>query len=205
MTHTEEKIFCKCGCGEQTSIAKVTNKRWGHTAGSPFRYLRGHNRKSKQIEDYIIPEPNSGCHLWIGGLSQGGYGKKKHFGRNWYAHRLIYELEHGEIPNGLMLDHLCRIRSCVNSKHMEVVTNKENILRGIGPAALHARKKNCPKCSGPYTKDTKGNRICVNCKRTYNRNRYAINRQFLRVENLPSPAASVVYAEPSGQLAMVLK
>lgn len=127
------------------------------------------------IEDYIIPEPNSGCHLWIGALNSNGYGTKRHFGKNWSAHRLVYEMEHGEIPKNMTIDHLCRVRSCVNTKHMEVVTGRENTLRGHAPSALNFKKKFCPKCFGPYTKHSQGRR-CVNCHRILERNRYRINK-----------------------------
>ena len=134
--------------------------------------MMGNNEKP--IADYVMAEPNSGCHLWVGALNPGGYGKKVHLGKLHLAHRIVYEIENGKIQNGMTLDHLCRVRSCVNPKHMEVVELKENILRGFSPSALHARKKFCPKCFGPYTKYNR-QRVCVNCRRIYERKRYAIN------------------------------
>lgn len=174
-------MFCKCGCGNKTTIAKKTRGQYGHTAGLPVNYLIGHHRKKRieeSIRESVMPEPNNGCFLWIGELSPGGYGRKRYLGKRLYAHRLVYEMEHGEIPKDMTIDHLCRVRSCVNPKHMEVVTNKENILRGISPSALNFRKKFCAKCSGPYTKDNRAKRTCVNCRNTYRRNRRAINKRF---------------------------
>lgn len=164
----ESRLYCKCGCGGKSKISKA------NVTGLPNNYIHGHNR-NKPIEAYVIPEPNSGCHLWIGGLDRDGYGKKSNLGKMQLAHRLVYEMEHGEIPKGFTLDHLCRIRSCVNPRHMEVVTSRENILRGYGPPACNFRKKFCPKCSGPYKKDNRGRRVCVNCKNTYQRNRRTIS------------------------------
>lgn len=166
-------MFCKCGCGNKTTIAKKTRGQYGHTAGLPVNYLIGHHRK-KLIEESMMPEPNSGCFLWTGDFIPGGYGRKRHLGKWVYAHRLVYEMEHGEIPKDMTIDHLCRVRSCVNTRHMEVVTGRENTLRGFSPSALNFRKKICPKCSGPYTKNNR-DRICVNCRNTYRRNRYAIS------------------------------
>ena len=82
-----------------------------------------------------IPEPNSGCWLWVAMLGSGGYGRFKVGNKNVYAHRLSYEHHVGAIPEGLDLDHLCRTRCCVNPTHLEPVTRKENIRRGLGNCA----------------------------------------------------------------------
>ena len=82
----------------------------------------------------VMPEPNSGCWLWLGSLSGsshlGGYPDLWDGKRVRKAHRLLYTELVGEIPRGLDLDHKCRIRSCVNPAHMEPVTRSENNKRG---------------------------------------------------------------------------
>lgn len=70
------------------------------------------------------------CWLWIGPLDRYGYGKYRRSNRHTGAHRIAYQLLVGEIPEGLVIDHLCRNRACVNPWHMDPVTNRENILRG---------------------------------------------------------------------------
>lgn len=91
------------------------------------------------------------CWIWTAHVNPQGYGE---FGRrgagcrkgkSTRAHRIAYELVVGQIPPGLVLDHLCRNRACVNPAHLEVVTVRENILRGSGFAALNARKTHCPR------------------------------------------------------------
>lgn len=84
-----------------------------------------------------------GCWLWIGSHHPKGYGKVRAFGQSKLVHRFAYEVLVGPIPAGMTLDHLCRIRHCVNPAHLEPVTNRENILRGEAPPAVNATKTHC--------------------------------------------------------------
>jgi hypothetical protein len=84
------------------------------------------------ISANIIPEPNSGCWLWIGaGTKHGGYGAywDKNNRKQHVAHRLVYIIQRGPIKSGLHLDHLCCNPSCVNPDHLEPVTLEENVRR----------------------------------------------------------------------------
>ena len=103
-----------------------------------------------KIEKKIMPVPESGCHLWIGAITDSGYGVITRKGKRFRVHRLVYERERGAVLNGLQLDHLCRVRCCVNPEHLEVVTSRENTYRGMSPLAQHANKTNCPK-GHPYS------------------------------------------------------
>ena len=85
-----------------------------------------------------------GCWEWCGCLTKGGYGQFV-LGTRVYAHRYAYKMMVGEIPEGLQVDHLCRNRSCVNPEHMEIVTRKENILRGQSLPAKCSRLTHCPR------------------------------------------------------------
>ena len=84
----------------------------------------------------IMPEPNSGCWLWLGALNNLGYGVmgvgSAYDGtrRTALAHAVAWELFEGGVPDHLDLDHKCRVPSCVNPGHLEIVTHRENILRG---------------------------------------------------------------------------
>lgn len=68
--------------------------------------------------------------LWTGAHQSRGYGSFAIGGRTYQTHRLAWQDANGEIPDGLVIDHLCRVPSCVNPDHMELVTPAENTRRG---------------------------------------------------------------------------
>jgi hypothetical protein len=88
-------------------------------------------------------EKTDSCWLWTAGLFTAGYGLFWDGERTVGAHRFSYELLVGVIPDGMVLDHLCRVHSCVNPSHLEPVTHRENILRGDGIPARRARQTHC--------------------------------------------------------------
>lgn len=77
------------------------------------------------------------CWLWRSGVRGGGYGAFKVNGHHVQAHRWAYEAMIGPIPDGLTLDHLCRIRPCVRPAHLEPVTFAENVRRGLAGYGSH--------------------------------------------------------------------
>lgn len=85
----------------------------------------------ERIQDKIMLEPNTGCWLWLACLSgPNKYGRVKIKQEMFPAHKYVYEILVGSVPEGLQLDHLCRTRICVNPAHLEPVTPRENLLRG---------------------------------------------------------------------------
>ncbi len=92
----------------------------------------------------VMPEPNSGCWLWTGGLSaQTGYGRFYDGNGTISAHRFSYQAHVGPLVDGLVIDHKCRVRSCVNPAHLRLVTQQVNTLAGVGPGAKNAIKTPC--------------------------------------------------------------
>lgn len=131
--------------------------------------------------DAVTLEPD-GCWRWTKATSRGGYGVYWRDGRLHPAHRASYELLCGEIPAGLQLDHLCRNRWCVNPAHLEPVTQRENILRGVSVAAARARQTHCvrgheftPENITRATPSGKGRR-CKTCAREHMRRQREKNR-----------------------------
>lgn len=127
----------------------------------------------------------SGCWIWMGATDGNGYGriqigsfKAPRFRR---VHIIAYTSLVGPVPKELQLDHLCRVRCCVNPHHLEPVTRRENIQRG-NAGKYQREKKHCPKgheyteSNTIFRKRTDGrpyqNRLCRTCLRANSRARY---------------------------------
>jgi hypothetical protein len=148
--------------------------------GKVTRAVRGKSLalSIEALWENVSPEPNSGCWLWCGKITTNGYGRLRRGGRDTPAHRVAYELIHGSVPVGLELDHLCRVRCCINPAHLEPVNRAENTRRGVSwfrMAETHRAKTHCPS-GHPYAGEnlyvsSDGKRSCKTCKQlSYRRN-----------------------------------
>ncbi len=84
---------------------------------------------AERLERSYVLEPTTGCWLWKARVNKAGYGGLRIDGKNRLAHRVSYELACGAIPAGFHVDHLCRVRFCVNPAHLEAVPAAENARR----------------------------------------------------------------------------
>lgn len=128
----------------------------------------------KRVTSKIEMVTESGCWIWMGKL-RNGYGRLYLDHARYTAHRFAYEAFRGKIPQGLTLDHICRVTCCVNPWHLEPVEHAENVRRGLSPSIFRqtiiAEKKartHCPQ-GHPYSPENTriyyGCRYCVSCHR----------------------------------------
>lgn len=121
---------------------------------------------------YVKIEPFTGCWIWTASLGPNGYGQmsKGRSGEGMMrAHRFAYLHYRGPIPDGYHLDHLCRVRACVNPWCLEIVTPKTNFLRGTHSTAVTVRTNTCMR--GHSMEDAyirkNGDRLCRTCTKKY--------------------------------------
>lgn len=129
------------------------------------RFLSLEDRFMEKV--FMVPE--STCWFWTGYHDRDGYAMSSINDVPLAAYRMAYKLFVGELTKGMCLDHICRQRGCVNPKHMEEVTSKENTRRSpIAPAAINAQKTHCPRghelTEGNIVTSMKG-RNCLICNR----------------------------------------
>ncbi|CAE6713637.1 hypothetical protein R75461_01178 [Paraburkholderia nemoris] len=122
------------------------------------------------IESRVERIPECGCWIWIGALFENsGYARVKRDGKDQVAHRAIYEEIAGPVEPELELDHLCRVRCCVNPSHVEPVTGRVNVLRGETIVRENWRKTHCHKGHPLFGENLfvrrDGRRRCRTCER----------------------------------------
>jgi hypothetical protein len=122
--------LCMCGCGQPAPISNETKLARFRVKGLPSRFIMGHSSSPFRTDrPKWDVDPNTGCWLWSGALNEFGYGITGSKRWGYLAHRASYARFVGPIPEGLELDHLCRVRRCINPDHLEPVTHRENVWR----------------------------------------------------------------------------
>lgn len=152
---------------------------------------RGSVTSWSQLFDHL--DPVNGCWVWKGlvsdgyGLNQGVHSPSE----TRLVHRKVYEFLVGPIPETMTLDHLCRNRACCNPAHLEPVSIKDNVMRGEGACAQHARKTHCkrgheftPENTGKASKD---GRYCIQCSRDAAKAQRARNHKGKRMWTVNAP------------------
>ena len=119
--------YCWCGCGEQTATAAQSHTKNGYLHGEPIRWLPGHHTRAfstaHTIEDRGYTTP-----CWISNRSKmhKGHAQLRIKKQQYLAHRLAYETEHGPIPQGMVVHHLCRQPACIRVSHLALMTHGEH-------------------------------------------------------------------------------
>lgn len=179
---------CTVGdCGrdvEGHGLCKTHYARWKRTGIVPTTPIRPDNDRDR----FWAKVDKSGEHwLWTGATaSEGRYGAATLNGCIQPAHRVAWQLEVGPIPDGLDLDHVCRVTLCVRPEpeHLEPVTHKANVLRGTSHQARNAVKTHCKRGHAFTEENTyrlkSGGRSCRTCNRMHARENTRRYRERLR-------------------------
>lgn len=125
--------FCACGCGGRTALASKNDRSTNRVKGQPMQFILNHHRRKSHLEYREIDMGNgTPCWVWQRAIGTDGYGGTvdSESGRAKSAHRHYYEKFVGPIPLGMVVDHICRVRACVNPEHLQIVSNAENVRRG---------------------------------------------------------------------------
>lgn len=128
--------YCLCGCGKMTTVAPRTYSKRGIFKGQPYRFIRGHQRRSNPDDHYKIEDRGykTPCWIWQLGKNKSGYGSIRRDGSmSTPAHRWYYEQRFGLLPSKVDLHHLCENKDCVNPEHLDHLAHGKH-------SSFHARR-----------------------------------------------------------------
>lgn len=146
--------------------------------------LRGEAALHLRIVTSFDINPETGCWEWTKAIDAGGYGRQTVDRKSRMAHRVMLWVLNRDVPEGMVVDHLCRVRRCVNPEHLEVVSHYENDMRGESAWAVNARKTHCLR-GHEFTEENTGRnvikgrqvRYCKTCRRELDKARHARNAE----------------------------
>lgn len=167
------KTSCRhCGLDFETHPYRAETVRFCSWKCHNKARIKPESERVALFEERCLPVPWSGCWLWIGSISEkSGYGVFRiGLHRNIGAHVFSYEKYKGKVPDGLVIDHLCRVRCCVNPDHLEAVTQRVNNERSSSPSALNAAKLYCKNghpfsAENTYLQPGRVHRTCRICRK----------------------------------------
>jgi HNH endonuclease len=162
-----ERTCSIIGCGKRHYAKGWCQKHYkaAHDHGDPLYVPVARTPVERFHEKYNVEA--SGCWLWFAN-ARSGYGEFTVGKKVYRAHRWSYETFRAAIPEGMVIDHLCRTPLCVNPGHLEPVTRGANVLRGVGVVAEHARQTHC-KHGHEFTlentilRNARKHRVCRAC------------------------------------------
>lgn len=132
---TDGELFLVDGRRVDASALKIIAARQIRLMGGACRAVRSGGRLrrtasggtlAERLEYYSIPEPNSGCQLWLGSADTDGYGQIRDNGPMAGAHRVAWRIAFGSIPVGLIVCHKCDVPPCINADHLFLGTHRDN-------------------------------------------------------------------------------
>lgn len=163
--HTTNNIpygYCHCGCGKKTPLAKSNNAKRQEVKGQPFRFLQGHGtRRPAKLRfwEKVDKRGIDDCWPWTGAQDGRGYGRFWDGQKHTTAHRFVFKLYHGNIPNHILACHKCDNPSCCNPHHLFAGTDADNAADKV----QKGRQRNTPAPGekNPKAKVSSADVICI--------------------------------------------
>jgi len=172
--------WCLCDCGN-TTRPSGSDLRLGRSQTCGCGNVRPRSGEARRLWDNVAVRGADECWPWTGALTRDGYGRiRDDSGRKVGVHRLAWTLTNGPVPDGQVIDHLCRERACCNPAHMEPVDNRTNLMRGDTHAARNAAKTHCIRGhefseANTYV-DALGKRVCRTCRQAHKKQARMVRR-----------------------------